>query len=69
MDLQRTLLIGAIGVLSFMLLINWEAFKECKDGRHSARNVSPAPDQQTKARRYYLSRITLLPWRNMRISR
>jgi YidC/Oxa1 family membrane protein insertase len=30
MDLQRTLLIGAIGVLSFMLLINWVAFKDAK---------------------------------------
>jgi YidC/Oxa1 family membrane protein insertase len=30
MDLQRTLLIGAIGVLSFMLLTEWVAFKDAK---------------------------------------
>ena len=31
MDLQRTLLIGAIAVLSFMLLTEWVAFKEAKN--------------------------------------
>ena len=31
MDLQRTLLIGAIAVLSFMLLTEWVAFKEEKN--------------------------------------
>ena len=30
MDLQRSLLIGAIAVLSFMLLTEWVAFKEEK---------------------------------------
>jgi len=30
MDLQRSLLIGAIGVLSFMLLTQWVAFKDAK---------------------------------------
>ncbi len=30
MDLQRSLLIGAIAVLSFMLLTEWVAFKEDK---------------------------------------
>lgn len=30
MDLQRTLLIGAIGVLSFMLLTEWVAFNDAK---------------------------------------
>ena len=31
MDLQRSLLIGAIAVLSFMLLTEWVAFKGEKD--------------------------------------
>ena len=30
MDLQRSLLIGAIAVLSFMLLTEWVAFKEAR---------------------------------------
>ena len=30
MDLQRTLLIGAIAVLSFMLLTEWVAFKDAR---------------------------------------
>ena len=30
MDLQRSLLIGAIAVLSVMLLTEWVAFKEAK---------------------------------------
>jgi len=36
MDLQRTLLIGAIAVISFMLLTEWVAFK---DAKNSAANV------------------------------
>ncbi|MFV0476991.1 MAG: membrane protein insertase YidC [Parahaliea sp.] len=35
MDLQRTLLIVAIGALSFMLLTNWVAFKETKSGQET----------------------------------
>jgi YidC/Oxa1 family membrane protein insertase len=48
MDLQRTLLIGAIALLSFMLLTEWVAFKETKivpvapETRLVANNGSPA---------------------------
>ena len=35
MDLQRTLLIGAIAVLSFMLLTEWVAFKDAKNSAAS----------------------------------
>jgi YidC/Oxa1 family membrane protein insertase len=43
MDLQRTLLIGAIAVLSFMLLTEWVAFKDAKTsalGQETTRLVS-----------------------------
>jgi YidC/Oxa1 family membrane protein insertase len=49
MDLQRTLLIGAIGVLSFMLLTQWVNFKAEKDAANSVPETSrlnvdgPAP--------------------------
>ena len=39
MDLQRSLLIGAIAVLSFMLLTEWVAFKEER---------APAPEQTSR---------------------
>jgi YidC/Oxa1 family membrane protein insertase len=42
MDLQRSLLIGAIAVLSFMLLTEWVAFKESKNaaGQDTTRLIS-----------------------------
>jgi YidC/Oxa1 family membrane protein insertase len=51
MDLQRTLLIGAIGVLSFMLLINWEAFKETKATAtvQETSRLNPTDDKSTPA--------------------
>mgnify|MGYP000370323613 CR=1 FL=1 len=49
MDLQRSLLIGAIAVLSFMLLTEWVAFKdektaaaETKSSRLITNEASPA---------------------------
>ncbi len=46
MDLQRSLLIGAIAVLSFMLLTKWVEFKEARteDQRAVAAQMQPAPD-------------------------
>ena len=44
MDLQRSLLIGAIAVLSFMLLTNWVDFKDARDSAQmpeSTRLISP----------------------------
>jgi YidC/Oxa1 family membrane protein insertase len=40
MDLQRSLLIGAIAVLSFMLLTEWVAFKDEKSAVTSSRIIS-----------------------------
>ena len=53
MDLQRSLLIGAAAVLSFMLLTEWVAFKEAREvvPETASRmisdfgNVQPIPDQ------------------------
>ena len=39
MDLQRTLLIGAIAVLSFMLLTEWVAFKDDKTATETAQTT------------------------------
>ena len=49
MDLQRTLLIGAIGVLSFMLLINWVAFKDAKTAAtvQETSRLHPSADKST----------------------
>jgi YidC/Oxa1 family membrane protein insertase len=43
MDLQRTLLIGVIGVLSFLLLTEWIPFKEQRAAEMPAARVQPAP--------------------------
>jgi YidC/Oxa1 family membrane protein insertase len=40
MDLQRTLLIGAIGVLSFMLLTEWVAFNDVKNAATAVQETS-----------------------------
>jgi YidC/Oxa1 family membrane protein insertase len=42
MDLQRTLLIGAIAVLSFMLLTEWVAFSEQRAEQHSVSTTTVA---------------------------
>jgi len=50
MDLQRTLLIGAIAVLSFMLLTEWVAFKDAKNSvadKETSRLVSNMGDLPT----------------------
>jgi len=39
MDLQRSLLIGAIAVLSFMLLTKWVEFKDARSGAHPQENT------------------------------
>lgn len=51
MDLQRTLLIGAIGVLSFMLLTEWVGFKNSKSATavQETSLLSPAVDAATPA--------------------
>ena len=43
MDLQRTLLIGVIGVLSFMLLTEWIPFKEQRAAEMPAARAQQAP--------------------------
>tara|TARA_B110000503_G_scaffold85373_2_gene129892 strand:- start:21985 stop:23688 length:1704 start_codon:yes stop_codon:yes gene_type:complete len=47
MDLQRTLLIGAIGVLSFMLLTEWVAFTDAKTASvvQEASRLNPLVDK------------------------
>ncbi len=49
MDLQRTLLIGAIAVLSFMLLTEWVAFTDAKhaDSVQEASRLSPTAESAT----------------------
>tara|TARA_R110002049_G_scaffold17536_9_gene68090 strand:+ start:9068 stop:10771 length:1704 start_codon:yes stop_codon:yes gene_type:complete len=50
MDLQRTLLIGAIGVLSFMLLTEWVAFSDAKKAASTVQEASrlnPATENGT----------------------
>ncbi|MEZ5570620.1 MAG: membrane protein insertase YidC [Halioglobus sp.] len=50
MDLQRTLLIGAIGVLSFLLLTQWVAFKDAKTStslQQTTRIISDGEDVPT----------------------
>ncbi|HAN29789.1 MAG TPA: membrane protein insertase YidC, partial [Haliea salexigens] len=47
MDFQRTLLIGAIALLSFMLLTEWVAFKDAKTTAAqptASRLISSEPD-------------------------
>jgi YidC/Oxa1 family membrane protein insertase len=47
MDLQRSLLIGAIGVLSFMLLTQWVAFKDARTAAVVQDNARLIPNAQS----------------------
>jgi len=47
MDLQRTLLFGAIGVLSFMLLSEWVEFKGEKDAANAVQETSRLNPERT----------------------
>lgn len=49
MDLQRSLLIGAIAVLSFMLLTEWVAFKDARTASTTAESPRILSDQSTAA--------------------
>lgn len=52
MDLQRSLLIGAIAVLSFLLLTQWVAFKDAKTAtvqQETARLITNGDDESTPA--------------------
>ena len=47
MDLQRSLLIGALAVLSFMLLTKWVDFKDARTAADSVENVRLSADPAT----------------------
>jgi YidC/Oxa1 family membrane protein insertase len=49
MDLQRSLLIGAIAVLSFMLLTEWVAFKDARTASTTAETPRILSDESTAA--------------------
>lgn len=46
MDFQRYLLIGAIAVLSYMLLINWGEFQKQQDQEHIQVSAAPMGDEK-----------------------